>query len=607
MYETEVNSLQESADQIPEEIISHFSEAKQTVLDRSVLPWGEHCTECVWPTCYSSCDLYVPRQDGKCRRFVDGMVRIVCPEALNTYILKIRFKRWGKLWSPGNTYLRSAEKALRVEHRDYRIGNVLNIVPLPTPVRNALRGKRYNLKKRLIYGMRTGSVCPTSFLLECYNPSSEAVRLSFTIRAVDTNVQIPFQKLLKIDHGFQRIRIPYEEIAAVIDLIKPFNVELVPNENEREITLFFGLLDFVREPVQQKQIQSGKDRPRKKVKCVVWDLDNTLWDGILVEDGPDSLHLKAGIAEIIRKLDERGILCSIASKNNLQDVVPVLRKYGLEEYFLCPQVSWEPKSKGIATIATRLNIGRDTLLFVDDSEFERRQVEAVLPDVRTVDGMRYRELLDREDCQVPVTEESCNRRKMYRVEEERQGAAEGFGLDYKSFLQHCEIQMHVRPMRAANLERVHELTQRTNQMNFSGNRYDRSVLKEILTREYLDTFVIEVEDRYGSYGVVGFSIVDSRIPLMTDLMFSCRIQSKRIEHAFMAYLLRRYIERTGKDFCANYRKTPGNAPSGRVFDDMGMQECGGNEGILQFIFPRNQAIPDDGLIKVTVDDPATVA
>ena len=451
-----------------------------------------------------------------------------------------------------------------------------------------------------------GEVSPTSFLLECYNPANEAVRLSFTIRAVDTSVQVPFQKLLQINHGFQRIRIPYEQIVAVVDLAKPFNVELIPSDDEQEVTLFFGLLDFVREAVQQNRAQRGTEE-NKKVKCVVWDLDNTLWDGILVEDGPDKIRLKTGITEIIRKLDERGILCSIASKNNFQDVVPVLRKYGLEEYFLCPQVSWEPKSKAIATIAARLNIGRDSLLFVDDSEFERKQVEAVLPEVRAIDAIRYREILDRDDCHVPVTDESRNRRRMYRVEEERQGAAEGFGSDYKTFLQHCEIRMHVRPMSEANLQRVHELTQRTNQMNFSGNRYDRSVLKEILTRDYLDTFVIEVEDRYGSYGVVGFSIVDARTPVMTDLMFSCRIQSKRIEHAFMAYLLKRYIERTGKDFWVNYRKTPRNAPSGRVFDDMGMKESGQSDGVLQLMFPRNQAVPDDGLIKVTIDDPATVA
>src|SRR5712692_4173004 len=98
MYETEINHLVESSSQIPNEVLRSFGSLSGRIAMRSVLPWSEHCTECVWPTCYTTCDLYSPRQDGRCRRFVDGMVRINCPRAINSYLLKIRFKRWGKLW-----------------------------------------------------------------------------------------------------------------------------------------------------------------------------------------------------------------------------------------------------------------------------------------------------------------------------------------------------------------------------------------------------------------------------------------------------------------------------------------------------------------------------
>ena len=158
-----------------------------------------------------------------------------------------------------------------------------------------------------------------------------------------------------------------------------------------------------------------------------------------------------------------------------------------------------------------------------------------------------------------------------------------------------------------NLERVHELTQRTNQMNFSGNRYDRDVLRTLLSSPHLDTFVLSCEDRFGSYGVIGFSIVDRREPRMTDLMFSCRIQSKRVEHAFMTYILKKYLNQTGKDFSAYYRKTPRNAPSGRVFDDMKLRERAQRDGALELVFPRNQAVPDDGLINIDVEDREVVA
>src|ERR1700733_9771887 len=122
MYETEANRKTESQECIPAEVLQRFTESKTSVLRRSALPWSEHCTECVWPSCYSTCDLYSPREDGKCRRFIDGMIRVDCPVAPNSYLLKIRFKRWGKLWSPGNVRLRSIAQAERLEQRDYRIG-----------------------------------------------------------------------------------------------------------------------------------------------------------------------------------------------------------------------------------------------------------------------------------------------------------------------------------------------------------------------------------------------------------------------------------------------------------------------------------------------------
>jgi FkbH-like protein len=536
------------------------------------------------------------------------MVRIDCPEALNSYVLRISFKRWGKLWTPGNVHLRSVEKALAIERRDYRIGTLLYQLPVPAPVKGVVTGKRYSLKKRLAYRTTTSELLPTSFLLECYNPGTRSVPLSLTVRSINEKARIPFQKLIELRPGFQRVRVPYLEIARVLDLKVPFNVELIPNDDSNEVTLFFGLMDFVREILAPETSSKTKteDQP-KKVKCVVWDLDNTLWDGILVEDGADKLTLKPGIRRVIEEFDQRGILQSIASKNNSDEALAVLKKFEIDEYFLSPQISWRPKSDAVQAIARELNIGIDSLLFVDDSEFELQQVSAALPDVRTIDARRYMEITDLEECQVPVTEESRNRRKMYRVETQRRDAAESFADDYLAFLRHCEIRLNIRPMIEENLQRVHELTQRTNQMNFSGNRYDRSVLKQILSTSYLDTYVLDVEDRFGTYGVVGFCIVDNRVPLMTDLMFSCRIQSKRVEHAFLAYLIRKYVAQTGKDFWANYRKTPRNAPSGQVFSDLGMEESENQGGVSRLVFLKDRVLPDDGVVKITVYEPASVS
>ena len=265
-------------------------------------------------------------------------------------------------------------------------------------------------------------------------------------------------------------------------------------------------MEFVKEASNPNMSATEHGKPaHAKIKCVVWDLDNTLWDGILVEDGSAHLSLKPHIAKTLKQLDERGILLSVVSKNNLDEALGALKDLGIQEYFLCPQISWEPKSRGIESIARQSNIGMDTLLFVDDSEFELQQVQATHPEVRVLNAERFREIVEMEECRVPVTAESRQRRKLYQLESERKNVAGSFGDDYIEFLRYCNIELRIQPMTGSNLQRVHELTQRTNQMNFSGNRYEKSVLERILSTPELDTYVLDVEDRFGSYGIVGFS------------------------------------------------------------------------------------------------------
>ena len=149
MYETEANHRAESSEEIPADVVKRFGELNGKVLARTVLPWSEHCTECVWPTCYSTCDLYSPREDGRCRRFADGMVRVECPPAINSYLLKIQFKRWGKLWSPANVRLHSTAQAKRIELKDYRFGAALYQLPVPPRIRAIVAGKRYSFRKKV--------------------------------------------------------------------------------------------------------------------------------------------------------------------------------------------------------------------------------------------------------------------------------------------------------------------------------------------------------------------------------------------------------------------------------------------------------------------------
>jgi FkbH-like protein len=595
MYETEVNGRVESTDQLPSAIIEKFSESAKGIIGRTVLPWGEHCTECVWPTCYATCDLYEPREDKKCRRFVDGMVRIPCPTTTNSYLLKIRFKRWAKLWTAGNTHLQNLDEAREIESRDHRVGRLLQILPLPTPVKKAVTWRRYDYKKKWAIGQPATSEQPDAFYLECFNPQNTMIRFTLTMRNFDESIQTPFQCLINIAPGFNRVFVPFHEIATVLDTKSSFHIELTPNETDESITVYFGLLDFIKQYVPQDASNKGKPRT---FKCIVWDLDNTIWDGILTEDGLDRLHLKPGILRVLEALDQRGILHSIASKNNHEEALLALKKLGIDEYFLFPQISWRPKSQGMKEIAQKLNLGMDSLAFIDDTDFELTEVRTSCPEARVLNAAEYLSLPDLPECQVPVTVESRNRRKMYKTDEIRKSAVAAFGGDYLAFLRNCKLQMRIASLSPENLERVHELTQRTNQMNFSGNRYERALLEEIMSSDHLDTYVLSCRDRFGDYGIVGFSIVDKRESRMTDLMFSCRIQSKRVEHAFLSYIVQRYVAASNTDFRADYRKTSRNAAAGRVFDDFGMEQIGEKEGILFLRFPKDRKVPKDGIVDI---------
>jgi FkbH-like protein len=608
MYESEVNGAVESVDAIPPEVRRQFAETGMQVVARTTLPWGEHCTECVWPTCYTTCALYSPRIDGGCRQFIDGMVRLPHGLGAAPYLLKLRFKAWGKLWTVGNLHLRSLSQASAAERLNIAVGALARYTPAPRVIQPRLLRKVNYLRRRAAEEAQPTAYPADCFLLECYNPGPARIPLTFTVRAV-ADPRRQFQTLVNADPGYTRARVPLDEIRATIDVRQPFEAEIVPNGGD-DTVLYFGLIDFVTErpqprlrsddplaPVGRASASASARLSDRKWKCIVWDLDNTLWDGILVEDGAEKIRLRTGIIDVIRQLDRRGILQSIASKNHESEVLRVLSSLGIDEYFLYPQIHWQPKSESIKRIAQALNIGTDTIAFVDDQPFELEEVRAVLPEVASVDAAIAIELAQRSETDVPVTEESANRRRMYREQERREVALASSGGDYAVFLRSCGLRVRTVGLSDSNIKRVYELAQRTNQLNFSGNRYSEAELRAVMASAHLETHVIHCVDRFGDYGIVGFAIIDTREPRLLDLMFSCRVQSKRVEHAVLSFLVRGANERAARDFYANYRKTVKNTPGGRVFEELGFEQVGETDGVSTLVFRKSRIIPDERIVQ----------
>lgn len=592
MYESEVYLKYIQAD-IPNEGFNHFLETYQSLNKTSNLHWTEHCTECAMPQCFKTCNLYTPRIDGKCSRFLKGIELVKQPKHRHTgQILKIQFKKWAVLATQGNNELFDIEQIKERESKDLKIAQLIHLSK-PNFVKKKLSQKRYSVKKnQIIEEQNQKAEEPDAFLVEIYNPSGETVFIGLTIRNEDEKYRkMPFQYRVEIKPGYNKEIIPFTEITKRVKVDLKYRIDLTPENISPEIPLYFGVLEFVK--FRNSEIAT---KTSKTVKCVVWDLDNTIWDGILVEDGIEKLRLKKGIKEILSQIEERGILNSIASKNNADVAIKALQHFGIQDFFLFPKISWLPKSKSIREIALDLNINVNTLLFIDDSAFERNEVNTVLPAVKTIDALEYSNLLNLPEFDVPVTLESKRRKSFYQNEVQRKEQSIQYEGDYFDFLKSCHITLEILPYQQEHNERVYELTQRTNQMNFSGNRYERKDILDIVTDKEKECYVLKCNDNFGEYGIIGFGIFYKPENRLVDLMFSCRIQSKRVEHAFLAYLLNVHL--TNGDVYVTYKHTEKNKFSAQVFNDFGFETLSKKGDFLELKFAQGLHIPEDGIIKV---------
>jgi FkbH-like protein len=542
---------------------------------RSVIVWGEHCSECAFPTCYSQCVFYTPRADLHCRRFDRGIERLSSADGLQ--LVQIQFRRWGKLEGQGPSQLVPLADADQREERDAWVSARLNTPGLPRRVSGGLIG-RWNALKA---GPRQADDAGSHFVVETWlDPARHAAPIPFTLtildlaKAGDTLFQSPFE----IRPGYGRWLVPTDDIKRMIPLDAPFLVQIEPVGDAPPVPIVFGLTDFVRAQAGQSLNAGSAGAPakRKTAKCVVWDLDDTLWEGVLAEDGIEGLRVRPEAVELIKQLDARGILMSVASKNDPEPALAALEQFGLRDYFLFPQIGWGPKSVSVRQIAELLDIGSDTFVFIDDQPFERAEVQSGVNGITVIDSALMDGLQDHPLFDVPATAESARRRAMYQTEETRQAVFQASGSDYLQFLSDCRIELRVSHLGDASLERVFELTQRTNQLNFSGARYDRTELRAMMS-EAGRTHVLSCSDKFGDYGIIGFVVADPNRAEIESFFMSCRVQRKRVENALFEYL--RSAWGAPAEMRARYRATEKNAASARMLQSLGFVATG--EGFVR--------------------------
>lgn len=493
--------------------------------------WEEHCLECSAPACFETCVHYIPRSDGRCKRFENGLLTFADEKACCGQGVHVKFRKWGNMMTVLFPAMLDEAKYSAMQKKNESLGNFLEAIEgskLPQSLRwQGIRIPEY-LRRRSLRKLAGLDNMADAFLFHGYSYSAESYRLIVEIYNDHTPV---WKTAVAIQPG--------ENIVVISDLSaecsKAGNLVKVYPENNLEAELDILWCDFV------KGRSVAAEQPAAKVKCVVWDLDNTLWNGTLIEtDDPAALTLNPGIREVVEALDQRGIIQSVASKNDFEPAMAVLEHLGVAEYFLYPQISWGPKSGSVEQIAKSLNIGIDTLALIDDTAFERQQVRSVWPQVRTYDVTELDSLLARPEFDVPMTAESRSRRAMYRAEEQRNTLMKADHTDIVDFLRKCNLKLHLfTPAAEEEKLRCYELIVRTNQLNMSGKKYTPEEFEEVLARSNHINFAFSCADDFGEYGIVGFGQyrVEGEVLAFTEFAMSCRVAGKFVESALFARLL----------------------------------------------------------------------
>ena len=330
----------------------------------------------------------------------------------------------------------------------------------------------------------------------------------------------------------------------------------------------------------------------KRKKCLVLDLDNTLWGGVLGEDGIDGIQVDGDYPgkayhywqEGLKELERNGVILAICSKNNQTDVEALFaaREMPLSlKDFACTRINWNDKATNIREIAQELNIGLDSMVFVDDNPTERELIRQQLPMVSVPEWpaqpyelpMFYAQLVNDYFSVYTLTDEDKKKTEQYRQNANRAQAQAQF-TDMEDFLRSLEMRLTIREATEVTIPRIAQMTQKTNQFNLTTKRYTESDIRSLL-EEGAQIWTLAVADRFGDNGITGLMILKSENGWILDtLLMSCRVLGKGIEEAFFKSVISRY----NGVLTAQYIPTAKNGQVAEFYERMGLKLERMNDG-----------------------------
>jgi FkbH-like protein len=312
-------------------------------------------------------------------------------------------------------------------------------------------------------------------------------------------------------------------------------------------------------------------------KIIVVDCDNTLWKGIIGEDGYENVKcdknadglLYFDFQTFLKAKKEEGFLLAICSKNNEEDVYDFFHKRTAIPLhwndFIVKKINWREKYKNIEEISVELNIGLNSFIFIDDNPFEIETISGFLPEVTSIqfsnDYTFFENLLSNLLFRKKnITESDRNKTGLYEIEKQRKIAGQNWS-DFDSFIQSLEIKINVKINDTTDLTRLAQLTGKTNQFNFNKIEYSEIELQKYIASGNL-IFSLKVADKFGDYGTVALILlsIENDKAVMENYLMSCRILGKKIEYQFFNYVID-YLKQNNKELIEiKFRETIKNIP-----------------------------------------------
>lgn len=354
-------------------------------------------------------------------------------------------------------------------------------------------------------------------------------------------------------------------------------------------------------------------------KCLVLDLDGVLWGGVIGEDGLSGIKLGPtpegqpflDLQKYILSLYNRGVILAINSANNVDDAMEVFRKHPYmmlkEDHFAAMQINWQDKVSNLKAIAEQVEIGIDSLVFVDDNHVNREVVKQALPEVLTIDlpsdpSLYPKTIMDMHVFDsLQLTSEDKVRGKMYAEQRKRQEFQRAAG-DINEYLKVLQTVVTIEKASKFNIPRISQLTQKTNQFNVTTRRYMEDDITKMAGSDNFLVVSVKVEDKFGDSGLTGLAIIekDPQRWRIDSFLLSCRVLGRNVEDTLLAYIIEQAAQEGARVLVGEFIPTKKNAPAKDFFAKHGFSKVSELNGSEIWEYDLQQVRPFPQFVKVVV-------